>query len=398
MRYRLLSFLICPECGETFQAFPLELRSLAGLPESRRIPLESAACPWAEAGAVHTCGPCATEDLETGVLACPRGHLFPVIRSIPRLFPGAMRSANQALTPHMALLPKALRAAVESEQGPVDAEFERLFAHTQKSFSSEWGMVRPQDRAWGLDVNARREMFLRCFSLTEQALPGKCILDAGCGHGEVELALAGTGAEVFAMDLSFSVDDDLARLRASAPTHARAVHFVQGNIHALPFREQAFDLVHSAGVLHHTPDTFRGFAKVAARVRDGGRCYIEVYSAERKNALAHAVATALRRVTTRLPHPLLHGLCYAAAPLLWGFTRTYNSITGEADFRVRSVREMELSLFDGFSPRYARHHTTAEVLGWFASLGLSDPQKTFDHKNGFGIVGTRPPTASPGEA
>jgi 2-polyprenyl-3-methyl-5-hydroxy-6-metoxy-1,4-benzoquinol methylase len=332
------------------------------------------------------------------VLACPAGHLFPVIRSIPRLFPGAMRSANQVLTPHMALLPPAIRAAVESERGPVDAEFERLFAHTQKSFSSEWGMVRPGDRAWGLDVSARREMFLRCFSLSEEALSGMRILDAGCGHGEVELALCGTGAEVFAMDLSFSVDDDQARLRASAPGQALAVHFVQGNIHALPFRTGAFDLVHSAGVLHHTPDTFKGFAAVAARVRAGGRCYIEVYSSERKNALAYSVGTALRRVTTRLPHPLLHGLCYAAAPLLWAFTRTYNAIAGEAVFRVRTLREMELSLFDGFSPRYARHHTTPEVLGWFSSQGFSDLRKTFDHKNGFGIVGTRPPPASPGEA
>jgi SAM-dependent methyltransferase len=294
----------------------------------------------------------------------------------------------------MALLPSAIRHAVESEQGPVDVEFERLFAHTQKSFSSEWGMVRPQDRAWGLDVAARREMFLRCFDLRDADLPGKLVLDAGCGHGEVELALCGTGAEVFAMDLSFSVDDDQARLRAAFPEAAERVHFVQGNIHALPFREQAFDLVHSAGVLHHTPDTFRGFAAVAARVRDGGRCYIEVYSAERKNALAHAVVTALRRGTTRLPHALLHGLCYTAAPFLWAFTRVYNALARDTVFRVRTVREMELSLFDGFSPRYARHHTTAEVLGWFESLGFSSPRKTFDHKNGFGVVGTRLPERS----
>jgi SAM-dependent methyltransferase/uncharacterized protein YbaR (Trm112 family) len=391
VRYRLLSFLVCPDCGGCFRAHPLELRDLGALPDARTHPLSSAGCPWTDALTAedHTCGPCASQDLETGVLECAHGHLFPVIRAIPRLFPGAMRSANQVLTPHMALLPPAIRHAVESESGPVDREFERLFAHTQKSFSSEWAMVRPQDRAWGLDVAARRDMFLRCFDLTQEALQGQLVLDAGCGHGEVELALCGTGAEVFAMDLSFSVDDDLARLRARGPAAASAVHFVQGNIHALPFREQAFDLVHSAGVLHHTPDTFRGFAAVSARVREGGRCYIEVYSAERKNALAHAVGTALRQGTTRLPHGLLHGLCYAAAPFLWAFTRAYNLAARDTVFRVRTVREMELSLFDGFSPRYARHHTTAEVLDWFRRLGLCSMRKTFDHKNGFGIVGTR---------
>jgi SAM-dependent methyltransferase/uncharacterized protein YbaR (Trm112 family) len=357
LRDRLLELLICPDCGAPFQAFPFE----------------------------HDGG-----ELETGLLSCDARHVFPIIRGIPRLFPGAMRSAVRTLTPHLAKLPAEVAHAVASQSGPVDAEFERLFAHTQKSFSAEWGMVREKDRAWGLDVAARREMFLRSFGISEGALAGKMVLDAGCGHGEVELALCGAGAEVFAMDLSFSVDDDRARLRAQQPAHASSVHFVQGNIHALPFRRDAFDLVHSAGVLHHTPDTRRGFVAVAERVRQGGACYIEVYSAERKSQAAHALATLLRQGTTRLPHPLLHVLCYGAAPFLWAFTRSYNALQGELVFRVRTLREMELSLFDGFSPRYARHHTTAEVLGWFAELGFLDVRKTFDHKNGFGIVGVRP--------
>src|SRR6185503_18050197 len=106
---------------------------------------------------------------------------------------------------------------------------------TQRSFSSEWSHVRPGDRAWGLDVTARRAMFLRCFDLQEGDLRGKQVLDAGCGHGEVELALAGAGGEVFAMDLSSAVDDDRARLRALGPGAASSVHFVQANVHAPPF-------------------------------------------------------------------------------------------------------------------------------------------------------------------
>jgi len=297
--------------------------------------------------------------MESGRLLCAHGHSFPVVRAIPRLLPNG------------------------------DPAFERLFRHTQASFSSEWSHVRPQDRAWGLDVPARRAMFLRCFDLEERALAGLRILDAGCGHGEVELALAGTGAEVFAMDLSFAVDDDRARLLALSPQAAGAVHFVQSNARSRNGGAWTFDLVHSAGVLHHTPDTRAGFAKVAARVKDRGRCYIEVYSAERKNAAAHAVATALRGVTTRLPPPLLHGLCYAAAPFLWSLTNTWNAVARHEVFRVRTLREMELSLFDGFSPRYAWHHTTPEVLGWFAEEGFHDVRKTFDHKNGFGVVGVR---------
>ncbi len=363
---------------------------LGRLPE--RVAVESSApsCPWDAEASGHVCGDCRSHDLEQGVLVCTQGHAFPVVGAIPRLFPGAMRAAQASWGALLATLPPVAAAAVQAAQGPLDAEFARLFAHTQKSFSSEWAQVRPTDRAWGLDVAARREMFLRCFDLSVADLARAVILDAGCGHGEVELALYGTGAEIFAMDLSFAVDDDLARLRARDPAGALAVHFVQGNIHALPFARAAFDLVHSAGVLHHTPDTRRGFAAVADRVRPGGACYIEVYSAERKNKAAHSVASFLRRGTTRLPHPLLHALCYAAAPPLWAFTRAFNALRGETVFRKRSVREMELSIFDGFSPRYARHHTTAEVLGWFAAQGFENARKTFDHKNGFGVMGRKP--------
>ncbi len=312
-----------------------------------------------------------------------------MVNGIPRLLPNAMAGAVPLLLQHLNNLPSDVRDILLSQTRTKDKNFEKYFKHTLDSFSSEWGAMRESERAWGRDIPARRKLFLDCVDMKIEDLPGKKILDAGCGHGEVELALAETGAEVFATDMSFSVDGVKDRLGKSEPAYASLVHIVQSNIHKLPFKQEAFDIVHSAGVLHHTPDTFRGFEIVSSCLKKDGVGYIEVYSAEQKNPIAYAISNAIRVVTVRLPHPVLHLFCFAGAPFLWLYTHSYNALTGKKLYSERTVYEMELSLFDNFSPRYQYHYTTEEVVDWFNRLGYSNISKTFENKNGIGVVGTK---------
>lgn len=356
MRERLQDLLVCPACGSA---------------------LEQHVIAHGDHG-----------EIQQALLLCSAQHVYPVVRGIPRMLPGTLASARAAFGPAIRALPAAVQVRFEAASAERDPRFERDFAHTLKSFSSEWDGIREAERAWGLDVAARRDMFLRAFDLRPDELAGQVILDAGCGHGEVEMALLGTGAEVFAMDLSSSVDAVAARLQRIDPEAAARVHLVQGNVHFPPFREGAFDLVHSAGVLHHTPDTRRGFEAASRRTRPGGACYIEVYTSARKNKAAYAIACALRRITIHLPHRLLHLLCFAGAPFLGTFTRTYNAVSRRDVYRRRTLREMELSLFDALSPRYAHHHTLEEVVSWFAALNFRGMRQTYESKNGFGVFGT----------
>jgi len=90
-----------------------------------------------------------------------------------------------------------------------------------------------------------------------------------------------------------------------------------------------------------------------------------------------------------MPHPILHLFCYAGAPFLWLYTQSHNALTGKNLYSKRTVREMELSLFDNFSPRYQYHHTIEQVMDWFDRLGYSNIRKTWESKNCNGVAGTK---------
>jgi 2-polyprenyl-3-methyl-5-hydroxy-6-metoxy-1,4-benzoquinol methylase/uncharacterized protein YbaR (Trm112 family) len=392
MRYRLLEVLECPECRSSFRVLPFEIVPLPNNPTIKDgHPVCDQGCPWGqiEPEFKHQCQKCFSRDVSLGIIQCGQNHFFPIVNGIPRLLPNAMAGAIPMMQQHMAKLPSDIRDLLLNQTRTIDKNFEKNFKHTLDSFSSEWSEIGESGRAWGRDVPSRRKLFLDCVNMRIEDLPGKKILDAGCGHGEVEQALLKTGAEVFAMDISFSVDGVRARLGKSEPAYASLIHIVQGNIHKLPFRKEFFDIIHSAGVLHHTPDTLYGFERISSSLKNNGIGYIEVYSAEQKSPIAHAISNALRVVTTRMPHPILHLFCYAGAPFLWLYTQSHNAITGKMLYSKRTVREMELSLFDNFSPRYQYHHTTEEVKNWFNNLGYTNISKTWKSKNAIGIAGTK---------
>lgn len=110
------------------------------------------------------------------------------------------------------------------------------------------------------------------------ALPaGARVLDAGCGTGLLTLALLRTlerPAQISAVDLSAP---SLARAQRAvenlpAPRKHRT-QFAQANVLALPFVDEAFDLVVTSGVLEYVPlaDGMRELARV---LRPGGHLFL----------------------------------------------------------------------------------------------------------------------------
>jgi SAM-dependent methyltransferase len=225
------------------------------------------------------------EDVVAGRLecaACPQ--VFPIVRGVPR-FPATEE--------------RTLAAATRRTQGTYTFAWRRF---GEKGVAGAW------------EKDSYRYTAMIPGELTAGA--GRLGLDAGCGAGHDLLRMAEGGAEIIGLDLSEGVET-ARRLTAHLPN----VHLVQGDLNRPPFRADLFDFVYSFGVLHHLPDPLLGFRNLARLLKPGGVLITYVYEDfVDRSALERAILSGirgLRRLTSRMPSPLLYGLCCAGAPVVW---------------------------------------------------------------------------------
>jgi 2-polyprenyl-3-methyl-5-hydroxy-6-metoxy-1,4-benzoquinol methylase/uncharacterized protein YbaR (Trm112 family) len=354
MKRRLLEYLICPGCGGP----GLELESA--------LPLRDLWPP----------------EIGAAILACELcGRSYPVVDGVPRLLPDSWEEHRERLAPGIA------RRAPAKGEGPAAARdaaevegFRARQGATRESFGFEW--LRHQVTRFPENL----EFFRRSLGIEPAELAGKLVLDAGCGMGRFLEVAASGGAEVVGLDLSRAVE------RAQRETrHRSRVHFVQGDIFRPPFARESFDVIYSIGVLHHTPDTRRAFEALVPLLKPGGRIAIWVYRTFQPEVpvgvhkrlferLSEWTSDATRALTTRMPHELLHLLCYGAAPTGWLMRQVRRwrptryalapllllPVSEHADWRVRVC-----DTFDWLSPKYQWKHTSREVREWFAAAGLT---------------------------
>jgi SAM-dependent methyltransferase len=104
-------------------------------------------------------------------------------------------------------------------------------------------------------------------SLRRHVPAAGCVLDLGCGTGELARAAAAAGMQVTACDIS----DGMLR-RAADRDPGRAVEWVQlePGWRDLPFRTAAFDVVVAASVLEYVHDPGAVLGECARVLRPGG--------------------------------------------------------------------------------------------------------------------------------
>jgi len=101
---------------------------------------------------------------------------------------------------------------------------------------------------------------------------GARILDAGCGTGLLTLALMRSlrfPVNIIALDLSARSVGAAKRAVAESKGRKRDITFTQGNVLALPFANDSFDLVVTSGALEYVP-LEEGFSELARVVAPGG--------------------------------------------------------------------------------------------------------------------------------
>jgi SAM-dependent methyltransferase/uncharacterized protein YbaR (Trm112 family) len=389
MKYRLLDILHCPECWN----FPLNLEIFKKQGFSFEEKIENIKCAnlcaFEKDGNKKDCNVCYSEEIDMGVLFCNTCHkCYPIIEGIPRFNPDWYEDFPQFIEMYKNELSKRVYTKWMPEEFK---EFKRFQGATKKSFGFQWLRYEVTDREEDI-----KDFFSKT-GITSEFLERKLILDAGCGMGRFLMVSTRSDNEVIGIDLSASIERAY-KITKNLPF----VHIIQGDLMRPPFREEAFDFIYSIGVLHHTPNTKKAFKSISRLVKKKGRISIWVYqlwvSPELKvkykrvfAKIQELIFNNVRKITTRLPHKLLHYLCYIAIPLGWFQMQIRKNIYTKIflwpfllivvnNHKKKHIRLLDT--FDWYSPKYQWKHTYDEVFGWFSEEKFEGIEKTLSHPVG----------------
>jgi SAM-dependent methyltransferase len=275
---------------------------------------------------------------------------------------------------------------------PADDATRRTF----ESFGYEWNAfddVRDEDA--GFAENYFRDLDL-------DTLAGNLGLDAGCGKGRYTRFLAPHLGALVALDGSLAIEA-AARNLARFPN----VLAVRADLRDAPIEPGSLDFVACLGVLHHLEDPYAGFSHLTTLLAPGGRMLLYLYSRPTTfgtRSLALAAAAALRRLTVRLPHRLLHVLSVPIAIGLYvgvvrlgrlGDRRGWKSLSGlpMSSYRGAPLRSLVLDTFDRLSAPVEHRYAWEELAGWFEAAGV---EVEASHEQGGWFVLLRRPHAPAG--
>jgi SAM-dependent methyltransferase len=334
-------------------------------------------------------------EISEGLLRCRDEHWFPIVRGIPRMLPQALREhwplLSSLVGPGQSPAVRQLNDRLASANGQVDSS-DRI---TSEHFSLEWQHHELGDETWGIPLQARvKDFFLKPIRIPPDQLDGMVLLDAGCGNGSQSVAYTEFGLDVIAMDISTGLEHGNAFRHHYPKGRPDRIHFVQADLQTPPLAPRSVDIIHSAGVLHHTPDTRRTFRALRPLLRPSGTFYVWLYLREPWVTLT---VNFIRRATTRMPPARFARVADVTAPVFQLFCWAINGV-GIRTYPRMQRREAALALLDIFGAPYAHYHSFPEVAHWYRDEGFGQPWECNRSRRGFGICGRLSPANQPEEA
>jgi SAM-dependent methyltransferase/uncharacterized protein YbaR (Trm112 family) len=362
MNLKLLDLLICPACKRQPE---LECFATASDAES-----------------------CSGQDREiiSGVLKCGCASLYPITDGVPRFLEGGVGKFPEFVSEFAAHL-EGIGYKDGSQPGGSRPNEGEDYENIRKSFSQEWGIFDYDgDKTWGWTLDQRKSVFLSDVAMEPAQLTEKLLLDAGCGNGTMTAALSDFCHRVVGLDLNDGLGRAFKNRGKYGENAISRVQYVQGNLVSSPLRRDAFDLIYSSGVIHHTPSSKHTFESLVPLVKSGGRLYVWVYG--KRGWPVRLFFWWGRSLKNWMSLRGVMTVCRMLAPVYRLAAKVLSS-TGLIRFRSRTSTEITLDLFDAFAPRYNHWHTEAEVRSWFEQNGFKNIQMSGVQKHGFGMYGDR---------
>lgn len=223
-------------------------------------------------------------------------------------------------------------------------------------------------------------------------IEGKAVAEIGAGTGRIVRMMLDWGA---ATVVAVEPSDAVHALRENTRAFGDRVRVVHARGQDIP-RDLGLDLVVSIGVLHHVPDPAPIVRAAFEAIAPGGRMVVWLYGHE-GNALYLAAVRPLRKVTTRLPHPVLErmsqGLNVALDGYLWACRRWPRlPLGGYANHVIGgfSREKRQLVIYDQLNPAYAKYYRREEARRLLEDAGFRDVRLHHRHGYSWTVIGTRP--------
>ncbi len=193
--------------------------------------------------------------------------------------------------------------------------------------------------------------------------PGRRVLDAACGTGVVAVTAARQGATVTALDLTPEL---LARARENARLAGVAIDWHEGDVEALPFADNTFDIVVSQYGHIFAPRPAVAIGEMLRVLAPGGTIAFSTWPPEM------FIGRMFSLVASYLPPPPPG----VSPPVEWGEPRLVRERLGEAVTGIAFKRAS--MLVPALSPQHAREsveRTAGPVVKLVELLSATDPPR-----------------------